>query len=103
MANIGWFILIYLVVGWVLDVILTIGLLIIAAYKDQKNGNNCCMDGTNEYLEEMQEAANAIDDSGKGYFKAWLIGRLTWPWALPYGVNRIWEAIKASEVKKEES
>ena len=103
MGNIGWFLLIYFVVGWVLDIICTLTLVGIAAYKDQKNGNNSCLKGFTDETENIEEAANAIDDSGKGWLKVWLIGRLTWPYALPVGINHLWQAIKEAEVKKEES
>ena len=103
MGNIGWFILIYFAVGWVLDVILMLGLVALSAWKDAKNGNEECLNELGdqfEYIGECCEAENSGRD-GMGKLKAWLIGRLTWPISIPIGLNYLWSAIKEAEVKKE--
>ena len=103
MGNIGWFILLYIAVGWILDILLSLALIVIAAVKDAKNGNEECLSAYGDEVEFITETAKASDSSGNGMFKAWLIGRLIWPYALPIGIYHLWQTIKEAEVKKEES
>ena len=108
MLKIGWFILIYVGVGWIIDLIITIGLIIIAAYKDEKHKDKTqCVKSLGDAVQRINIACadeDKVYDRKKGTskFKSWLIGRLIWPISIPVGLNYLWNAIKDTESQKEE-
>lgn len=116
MGNIGWFILIYFMVGWVLDIMLTLGLVFIAAVKDAKRKESGETDTSqpsekehNEKygpcLDALGEAFDFTDDYMKSaangsriiMFGNWLVGRLLWPATIPIGLNALWEVVKGAD------
>lgn len=105
MLKIGWFFLIYFVVGWVIDVIITFGLVVIAAYKDQKhNDKTKCLESFGNAIDDVDVLCAEEDNGRKGFgkLKAWLLGRLTWPISIPIGICYLWDAIKAADIEEED-
>ena len=88
MGRIGWFILGYLVLGYVLDVILTLVIVALKKYKDSKEKTDENMNELDDRLAIVDEAAEMENPEypGAAWFKYWLIGRLTWPVSLPVGL-----------------
>lgn len=95
--KIGWYILIYLVVGRIIDIAATLTLVAIAAYKDEKrkekNEEDSHMGKLNDTMEEAQDKADLIfhsDNHKINVFKTFLFGWVLWPITVPLGVNELW-------------
>lgn len=116
MANFGWFILIYVVIGWVLDVILTITLMIMAVRRDLKRAkkenrigegeakvklgdiSTPCFDKvTASFGSTLDEADSLFKRPGVGIFLCWVIGRFIWPIVLPKGVMDLLDIINSTD------
>jgi len=99
MGNLGWFILLYIVVGWIIDLVIMLGMKVYFGVKDRKKDDKSFWLVENGLNEAIEENFPPVDDPKKFMFKSFIIGRLFWPITIPIGIIHLWPHIKESRRK----
>lgn len=99
MGNIGWFILLYIVIGWAIDVALSLVIKIYVGIRDKKQDKDSYWRFEKAYNETVNETDQTNADLGldplKMRFLGFVLGRLFWPISIPMGLYAVWERLKS--------
>ena len=108
-GNIGFILLAYVIIGWILDMICVFTLMLIAGYKDVKKEK--ALQSKVAITDHLDAISDVLDDADKTIesgtedkkesamvkFIIILIARILWPIAVPAGVSVMWDAIKSRD------
>ena len=106
-VKIGWFILIYLAVGRIIDMASSFTLAFIAQYRDEKRKKTVSeiqwkieessSDRLRETIADAKDKADIMfpsKDHSTSVFKLFIFGWILWPITVPLGINEIWNNMK---------